>query len=622
MTTMTSADLRRPLFEIYAAGTWVLGTVGIVGCALFLSSPSFALAIAAVTASIAFRRWRTGVALLRRKLALVIGKVEFIPLHNLMSASRAAGDALYLGQGFVIRARHVSAWYELRNLDMVELMQPLWLLQRVSPWVVGHAVTAEMLQKSNAWIDAVEDEAHKVPILQSMKEVAGHVVVTGTTGAGKTTLCICYAIQRMLKGHVVVVIDPKGTPELQHAMRYLAAQLERPYVEIDPAKPHRSSRFNLLGNFNRSTEIPSRVLAIESSKASDFMAFGWVFMSRLVAAMQVASVSVTLSELRRRILAGPDLGTADLLDICIHRWLEAHAGSPACAAHARSPLSALIGDYRARCDLGVPSSPVIDGLLATHSHDRAHYSKVSFNINPLLDKLTASGLDALFSPDTDDVTSDAPVWSPRAMAERRAVVYVRTDSLSDAEVGSAIGTMLLSNIVAYAGERYNTSKAGEYGTRVSVICDEAAETINVPAIQLMNKGRQAELDTLLLTQDIADFEYKLASESLCNMVLGNSNTLISFRVTSERTQRYVQNRLGTCEIERIGFSANASLKSDDGFLDYSATFGQKTQQQEAEVIPGALLSRLPDLHYILCTPAGTPYKGVVPIVQLPHATPA
>lgn len=66
------------------------------------------------------------------------------------------------------------------------------------------------------------------------------------------------------------------------------------------------------------------------------------------------------------------------------------------------------------------------------------------------------------------------------------VLYVGLDSLADATVGSAIGSVLLADLAAVAGDRYN------YGIHslkpVNLFIDEAAEVINQPTIQLMNKG--------------------------------------------------------------------------------------------------------------------------------------
>jgi hypothetical protein len=94
-------------------------------------------------------------------------------------------------------------------------------------------------------------------------------------------------------------------------------------------------------------------------------------------------------------------------------------------------------------------------------------------------------------------------------------------SNSDSMVGSAIGSILVADLAAVAGDRYN------YGvnlTPVNVFIDEAAEVVNDPFIQLLNKGRGADLRLTVATQTFADFAARTGSEAKARQVLGNINT--------------------------------------------------------------------------------------------------
>ncbi len=61
------------------------------------------------------------------------------------------------------------------------------------------------------------------------------------------------------------------------------------------------------------------------------------------------------------------------------------------------------------------------------------------------------------------------------------VLYVGLDSLSDAMVGSAIGSILIADLAAVAGDRYNHQGRPR---PVNVFIDESAELVNDPFIQL------------------------------------------------------------------------------------------------------------------------------------------
>ncbi|MCK7582151.1 MAG: type IV secretion system DNA-binding domain-containing protein [Chromatiales bacterium] len=44
---------------------------------------------------------------------------------------------------------------------------------------------------------------------------AGHLLIVGTTGAGKTRLLDLLVTQAVLRGEAVVILDPKGDRDLQ-----------------------------------------------------------------------------------------------------------------------------------------------------------------------------------------------------------------------------------------------------------------------------------------------------------------------------------------------------------------------------------------------------------------------
>jgi conjugal transfer pilus assembly protein TraD len=511
---------------------------------------------------------------------------------------------LFLGHGFRIVTRHVAAWYRLRSLDDA---------------------------RQATFLAAVEPSEAYQPILHGLKEQTGHLIVTGITGSGKTVFATSFAVQRVQKGHIVCVVDPKGTPELEGALREVARRENRPFVLFDPSRPEASARFNLLGQFHRPTELPSRILTGQSP--NDFVQIGWCFLSRLLCAMQRAGQPIHLREVKRRMMAGPEAGTADLVDTCLHDWLHGHALDPAMvdamgvvmtprtaqsasagSVSAQKHRQGLIQYYRQHADrLG--RDDVIDALLATYGHDPVHFSKVTLAVQPILEKLTAASLGDIFSAPDDTLDR----WDmPRALAEK-AVLYLRTDSLSDAEVGSALATMFVANVVAAAGERYRDATLhGDWGLPVALVIDEAVEAMSIPLLQLMNKGRQARFDCCLFTQDIADFEHKLGSKALRDMVLGNSNTLVSFRVTSATTQEYVINRLGCVDIESetLGISIHMKHQEDALRADYSAQRSHQRTQREVPVLSPPMLAQLPDLHFVMVTPQGAGFFGVAAILTL------
>ena len=75
---------------------------------------------------------------------------------------------------------------------------------------------------------------------------------------------------------------------------------------------------------------------------------------------------------------------------------------------------------------------------------------------------------------------------------------------------NGIGSIVLADLASVAGKRYNFNLQNH---PVNVFVDEAAEVINDPCIQLLNKGRGAMMRLYIATQTFADFVARTGSEA-------------------------------------------------------------------------------------------------------------
>ncbi len=143
------------------------------------------------------------------------------------------------------------------------------------------------------------------------------------------------------------------------------------------------------------------------------------------------------------------------------------------------------------------------------------------------------------------------------------MAYIGLDSLTDAMVGSAIGSLLLSDLTAVVGDRYNY---GVENRPVNIFIDEAAEVVNDPFIQLLNKGRGAKMRCVIATQTFADFAARTGSEAKARQVLGNINNLIALRVMDAETQQYITDNLPKTRLQYIMQTQGMSSNSDSPAL--------------------------------------------------------
>jgi conjugal transfer pilus assembly protein TraD len=197
--------------------------------------------------------------------------------------------------------------------------------------------------------------------------------------------------------------------------------------------------------------------------------------------------------------------------------------------------------------------------------------------------------------------------------ERAQVVYLGLDALSDSMVGSAIGSILVADLAAVAGDRYN------YGvnlTPVNVFIDEAAEVVNDPFIQLLNKGRGAGLRLTVATQTFADFAARTGSEAKARQVLGNINNLIALRVLDAETQQYVTDSLPKTRLKSLLLTQGSTTHSQNPLL-FTGNVGERLGEEEGDLFPPALLGQLPNLHYLAVLAGGRIVKGRLPILGTP-----
>ena len=261
----------------------------------------------------------------------------------------------------------------------------------------------------------------------------------------------------------------------------------------------------------------------------------------------------------------------------------------------------------------VHDSPNVDlaGLISTFEHNRDHFQKMVASLIPILSMLTSDPLTELLSPDLEP-GHEKRVTDMSRIIRNDMVAYVGLDSLADSTVGSAIGSIMLADMTAVAGDRYN------YGIdekkSINVFVDEAAEVINNPTIQLLNKGRGAGFKMYIATQTFADFASRLGDENKARQVLANTNNKITLRVLDSETQKYISD--GVPKIKARTMSVRYGHNIDSNVNDeYSASYQEQATAEEADLIPPGVLSELPPLHFYARLSGGKTLKGRLPILM-------
>lgn len=611
-------NLYRPAHELNAGAAWTISAVAsLVASAVTPGMPTgVGVGLCAASLSMAVYRANQAWRLFEAKAELAGNTFWIASTSYLDSQIRACKGQLWLGMGFRWTTKHTQRAIEIQKHDMGELLPPEWALK-----LLGKQHDFAKV-KGEPWIHGLE--LREAAISLPWDHAEGNWTFFGTTGAGKTRLYELLAYQIVKKGDVLIVFDPKFDKDLRSTLIKTCKAAGRPdaFCEFHPAFPSRSVRIDPTKNFSKATEIPSRVADILGGEAGDnFVAFCWRVMHAVTGGLLYVDERPTLKKLRFYIESGPEQLVERCLKKFFHTWSpggwedkvqaieEKLSGAKKMQARMKTGTprqQAMVQFYHDEVPNDVKPEDV-NGLVNIAEHARDHYGKMIAGLLPLLTQLTAAPLDELLSPDYDDDSDTREIVDMEKIIRDKRVLYVATDSLADATVGSAIAAILLSDLRAVAGARYNYGVADD--TKIHILCDEACELVTDPLIAIMNKGRGAGMISYLATQNFSDYITKFGSEDKARMVVGNGNNRLCLRVVDTKTQQYMSDSFGETTIKRTGASMSSGTKTEEPGMEFGSNISNSVNEQAAEIFPGYLLGRLPDLHYVAALSGGKLYKG-------------
>ena len=584
----------RPVQEWPMALSWLAASAMTLAVTATLPVPHRA-GVLATLGCLGIAAWRTKQALERsqaRKRAVEKTRKQFITAKDL--TTKLKEGRFWLGRGFT--------WTDIEARKMHALIGK----------GVAETFGKEFISDGAHWLHGL---AREEDVYAELSLLEGHTLIVGSTGVGKTRLFDLLIGQAIARGEPVIIIDPKGDHGLASNARKVCEALGQPdrFVYFHPAHPEKSACIDPLRNWNRKTELASRIAALIPSEtgADPFTAFGWKVLNDIVNGLIATGQRPNLVQLRRYVEGGPD----DLLLKALRRHFRERVNdwesriSGFVKQYKGNQLLAYISFYK-QVVIHEAQNVDLDGLISTYEHNREHFQKMVASLIPILSMLTSDPLTELLSPDFEP-GHDRVVTDMARIIRADKVMYVGLDSLADSTVGSAIGSILLADLTAVAGDRYN------YGIDsikpINVFVDEAAEVINNPTIQLLNKGRGAGFRMTIATQTFADFASRLGDENKARQVLANTNNKIALRVQDAETQKYIAD--GIPKIKARSMMVRYGHNVDTAIHDtYTASYQEQSMEEEADLIPPAILSELPPLHYFARLSGGRTIKGRIPIL--------
>ena len=608
----------RPAYEGVAVFAWAIAFSWVTWLYFENRMPlAWCSVLWTLTLALLIKRTLETLKVLFSRASLSGSQQTFMTYKDLAKIMKGHQNDLWLGIGFRWWPEHSQKLYELMKLDWTKLQLPTWLTR---------------ILLSNP---ALPDEAAGLPIIHGvrnreeslfrpLKNFEGGLCLCGTTQAGKGVYLSHLVAQAIARGDVVIVIDPKHSSRLKdnilHACR--ASGRDDP-LTFHPAFPDTGVRLDPMHSFTNATEIASRIRqAFPPNMDESFANFAWMAVNAIAQGLIALEIRPTLPLIAKYV----KLGIYDILEPLLEKharefapsdWqrnyfeLKEKAGRPP-APTVSERLMVLVALYETSLH-HIAADPAIDGLIEVFRHNREHYSKITASLLPILSMLTTGKLADSLSPTITDPHDTRPVMNLEKVINGGHVLYIGLDSMPNPTVASTLAGIWLADLANIAGRRYNLGLSALNSQRISLFIDEVSNVINVPLIEILNKGAESGIQTTCAMQTIADLAHRMGSVEAAHVVLGNLNNLIALRTKDQMTQNFVVETLGNTYIANQSLSIN-NRAPDHLSPDYHSGLTRQMNTELEPIFPPEFLGKLPNCEAIVQVSAGYIYKTRCPIL--------
>jgi conjugal transfer pilus assembly protein TraD len=613
----------RPIFEVRAAALW-LAAIAILP---FSGMPYWWAFVLVALLALLLRStqvWRA----LKFRMAISTKWLTTLDVQKLLSIQqrmRTEVNSMYLGIGYEWTQKHCQIAHDIMRMPSTDIPgMPKWLSKTRTGRKLEDAIESifapkdsirDRMPQGSSWLHGLEPKKGLVPF--HYKAMGGHTLVGGTTGAGKTRTYEVISTQVIHLGDVLIIVDPKNDAEWKRRVEKECKRAGRKFLYFNQAKPSESIRLNPIENWSQPSEIPGRIAQL--MEEGPFRDFAFLFIDRAVKGELYIGDKPTL----RSILKYAQSGITTLLDKALDRYFrlngledwEAQVATELTKLGQKpgaSRVDGMVALYNSRFAVFDKGHETIDGLIATHVHDREHYMRIIASALPLLQMLATGETGLMLAPKVDDFEDEREVWDIDKIIKQKAVLYMGLDSLSNSIVQKAIASMILADVAAVCGSIYNFYDAPP---EVVLIIDEIAEAINEQVIQVLNKGRGAGFKAFVAFQARADLEARLGNAAKMLQVLGNLNNQIVLRLEDSDTAKWFSEKVGETAIRNLVTSSSTSTGSEAHIGEFTGGVSRSLQLEKVPLIPTDLIHRLPNLQYFMRISGGAVYQGRIPILQ-------
>ncbi|CAE6839233.1 conjugative transfer system coupling protein TraD [Paraburkholderia nemoris] len=614
----------RPIYEVRSAAFW-LGAIFLIPLSGMPYGWAFALFGLLVLTVRSLQIWKA----LKFRMAISTKWLTTLQVPKLLAIQarmRKEVNSMYLGIGYEWTQKHCQIAHDIIRMPTTDIPGlPRWLgktdtgrkfEEMIESIFAPKDSIRDRMPQGSSWIHGMEPKKGLVPF--HYKAMGGHTAVGGTTGSGKTRTYEVISTQVIhTPSDVLLCIDPKNDADWRKRVETECKRTGRKFLYFNQAKPSESIRLNPIENWSQPSEIPSRIAQLMDE--GPFRDFAFLFIDRAVKGELYIGDKPNL----RSILKYAQSGITTLLEKSLKRffresglldWETLVAQDTVKMANKPgvSLVDGMVALYNARFVALDKGHETLDGLVATHTHDKEHYMRIIASALPLLQMLATGETGLMLAPKADDFEDEREIWDIDKIIKQKAVLYMGLDSLSNNIVQKAIASMVLADVAAVCGSIYNFYDSPP---EVVLIIDEVGEAINEQVIQVLNKGRGAGFKAFVAFQARADLEARLGNAAKMLQVLGNLNNQIILRLEDTDTAQWFSDKVGETAIRNLVMTGSTSTGSEAHVGEFTGSVSRSLQMEKVPLIPTRLIHSLPNLQYFMRISGAAVYQGRIPILQ-------
>jgi conjugal transfer pilus assembly protein TraD len=443
-----------------------------------------------------------------------------------------------------------------------------------------------------------------------------HTAVLGTTGVGKSSLLTLMATQRIMDGEAVIILDPKGDRDTLNALYRVCCDMGRAesFRFFSLAHLRKSHTYNPFSAKLRSSDIASRIkniLGTPDGSNDVFLNFCWAVVNVAADLLLAMDRPVTLNTLFKSIFVRPDALKSEAEAAMLKLAAEyADKSSHREIIDRRRALDPAFKEIATHEDISEPESlrnlrnslEVYEANLL--SHDKTHLSKMIAGLKPMMTLLSTKEIGSFLSAARPSIQWDDVV-------ENKRVVYFFLGSMLDEMAASALGKLILQDLLSWIGTQYAYK---QNHSPVSLFGDEFYNLIFPGIADLLSKSRGAGFRATFFMQTQADIAVK-AKIAFAAQIFGNINNILCMRVPEYELAEMISTSSGEIFYPKriVTRGTSATLGSLDQLFKDSQS--ERLDREAGALIPPTVLTKLAVGHAFVMSRGLPAYKTIIPLLD-------